>query len=248
MSVGAAGAHVPDRLILSFDCWEGPLDLLLRLARTQRIDLAAIPIGPLVDQYLAFVARALRLEVAADHLVMAAWLAYLKSALLLPPEARPEPDPQDQADALRWRLQRLAAMRGAVDALVARPMGGRDTRPRGMAQGLRRHARRHLDAGLYDLLAAYGAAHARHAVVHWAPHDRGPLLTLEQALARLAGLVGALPGWADLSAFLPPAPTPAYARSALAASFAASLELARTGAIELEQDEPFGAIRLRRAG
>ncbi|MFN3371823.1 MAG: segregation and condensation protein A [Sphingomonadaceae bacterium] len=236
-----------DRLVVSLESWEGPLDLLLTLARQQKVDLARIPILPLVEQYLAFIAsaRALRLEIAADYLVMAAWLAYLKSALLLPREAAPDPDPEELAERLRWRLQRLDAMRAAADRLMARDLLGRDVFLRGAPEGLTTLRRSRLEASLYDLLSAYGGLHARQKAMSWTPHDRGRILSLEQALERLSALVGQALDWTDLCRFLPDSDDPLLARSARASSFAAALELTRTGRTELAQAEPFGPLLLR---
>jgi segregation and condensation protein A len=237
----------PDALILSFDSWEGPLDLLLNLARTQKIDLAKIPILPLVEQYLAYIqqARALRLEIAADYLVMAAWLAYLKSALLLPREEAPDPDPNDLAERLRWRLQRLEAMRDAADKLLRRDLLGRDVFARGAPEGLRTIRHSMIDSTLYELLAAYGAIHGRGRATPWTPHDRGQIMTLEDALQRLSGLVGQALDWTELKRFLPGTEDQALARSTLASSFVAALELVRTGAAELSQAEAFGPLMVR---
>lgn len=248
-----ASAPTPDAgetgagFIVSLDSWEGPLDLLLTLARQQKVDLARIPILPLVEQYLAFIAgaRALRLEIAADYLVMAAWLAYLKSALLLPHEAAPDPDPADLADRLRWRLQRLDAMRAAAEQLMARDLIGRDVFQRGAPEGLTTLRRSRLSASLYDLLSAYGSLHARREAGRWTPPDRSRILTLEQALERLSALIGQALDWTELERFLPASNDPVYARSARAASFAALLELTRTGRTELAQDRPFGPLLLR---
>ena len=243
-------ADAAETLIVSFDSWEGPLDLLLSLARNQKIDLAAIPILPLVEQYLAFIAeaRALRLEIAADYLVMAAWLAYLKSALLLPREEAPDPDPNDLADRLRWRLQRLEAMRGAAERLMRRDMLGRDIFTRGAPEGLRTVRHSQIDSTLYDLLNAYGALHGRGRATPWTPHDRGAICTLEDALQRLSALIGQALDWTDLKRFLPEGADPVLARSTLASSFVAALELARTGQAELAQSSAFGPLMLRVKG
>lgn len=240
----------PETLVVSFEAWEGPLDLLLALARAQRIDLAAIPILPLVDQYLAFIAeaRTLKLEIAADYLVMAAWLAYLKSALLLPQEAAAEPDPADLAQRLRWRLLRLEAMRDAADRLFSRDLLGRDVLRRGAPEGLRQVRTSRHEADLYGLLSAYGAIHGRARNTPWTPHARGPVVTLEEALERLSSLIGQALDWTDLRKFLPASEDPRLARSALASSFVAMLELARLGKAEIAQSDAFGPIMLRARG
>lgn len=245
-----ASARERDSLIVSLPSFEGPLALLLDLARQEKIDLARISILALAEQYLTYVseARALRLELAADYLVMAAWLAYLKSALLLPPEDKPDPDPNVLAEQLRWRLQRLQAMRDSSDRLQARPMLGRDVFARGAPEGLRRIVEKQLDVDLYDLLKAYAALHARPDAPQWAPHARADIISLEQALQRLRALVGATPDWTELQQFLPPARSLQQARSALASSFVAALELARLGLAELSQTERFGPLHLRSTG
>lgn len=236
-----------DAPVLAVEGWEGPLDLLLALARRQKVDLRQLSLLALVEQYLAFVARAraARLELAADWLVMAAWLAYLKSALLLPAEAQSDPDPDELAERLRRRLARLEAMRGAAAALLARDRLGRDWWRRGAPEGLAVVAEPRWQASLFDLVAAYGAVRARTAVVVHQVADR-PVVTLEEALGRLAALLGEAPGWAVLGSFLPPGLRPALRRSALASSFAAALELARQGRVELAQAAPFAPLMLRR--
>jgi segregation and condensation protein A len=243
----ALSETLPDTLIVSFESWEGPLDLLLTLARNQKIDLAKVPILPLVDQYLAYIQRAatLRLEIAADYLVMAAWLAYLKSALLLPREDQPDPDPDDLANRLRWRLQRLEAMRDAADRLLRRDLLGRDTFLRGKPEGLRTIRNARWDATLYDLIHAYGNLHQRPRATPWTPHNRGAVLTLDQALTRLSALIGQALDWTDLKSFLADTPNPDLARSTLASSFVAALELTRTGAAELTQGSAFGPLLVR---
>ncbi|MFQ3664597.1 MAG: ScpA family protein [Sphingomonadaceae bacterium] len=237
-----------DVLNVSVEHWEGPLDLLLSLARANRVDLRAIPILPLVDQYLAFIARAraLRIELAADYLVMAAWLAYLKSALLLPaPVSEEETDPDVLAERLRWRLARLAAMREAASALVTRDLLGRDVFARGAPEGLRRVTRAKVEASLYDLLSAYGALAAARDARSWVPPARPQLMTLEEALERVGAMLGERLDWTALSAFLPDLPEGVARASALAASFAAALELVRLGRAELAQPGPFAPLMLR---
>jgi segregation and condensation protein A len=241
-------AHPPETLTLALDGWEGPLDLLLMLARSQKVDLREISILALVEQYLAFIedAKALRLEIAADYLVMAAWLAYLKSCLLLPREAQPDPDPEELALRLQLRLQRLDAMREAGARLMARDRIGRDVFLRGAPEGLRLVRKAAWQDDLYDLIAAYGAVQARsQPVIHMI--QRRPVLTLEHALERIEKMLGLSLEWFKLEDFLPQSPDPAYRRSALASSFVASLELARLGKAELEQDEIFGPLMVRAA-
>jgi segregation and condensation protein A len=241
-------AEREDALQLSFDSWEGPLDLLLTLARGQKVDLRQISILQLVEQYLAFIAemRALKLEVAADYLVMAAWLAYLKSALLLPKDPLEEPSPDELALRLQLRLQRLAAMREAAARLLARDRVGRDVFLRPAPEGLRDVKVRRWDASLYDLIAAYGQVKARsEPVVHMIA--RRPVITLDAALQHLERMIGVRLDWAELSDFLPSDYQGPLRRSAIASSFLAVLELARQGRIDLKQDGAFAPLYLKAA-
>lgn len=238
----------PEVLTVSFESWEGPLDLLLALARTQKVDLREISILALVEQYLAYIdgARALRLELAADYLVMAAWLAYLKSALLLPREAQPEPSPEEMALRLTLRLQRLSAMRDAGARLMARDRIGRDVFVRPAPEGLRTIRKMQWEASLFDLIRAYGRVRARtRTVVHVVA--RRPVMTLDEAIRRVGALVGASIDWNRLEDFLPEGLDDALGRSALASSFVAALELARQGRVDLRQDDIFAPLYLRAA-
>jgi segregation and condensation protein A len=234
-------------LYLELDGWEGPLDLLLDLARRQKVDLRQISILALVDQYLAYIERAeaLRLELAADYLVMAAWLAYLKSALLLPREEQEDPSPEELALRLQLRLQRLGAMREAAARLMARDRLGRDVFARGAPEGLRVDRRNAWRCDWFDLVQAYGQVKARTAPVVHMVRDR-MVMTLDSALARVSSMLGVALDWVELRDFLPPQAEPRLKRSALASSFVAALELARLGKAELAQDETFGPLRLRR--
>lgn len=233
-------------LRVSLEHWEGPLDLLLSLARAQKVDLKRISILELVEQYLAVIGRAdaLQLEVAADWLVMAAWLAYLKSALLLPRDPAEEPSPEEMAMRLQLRLARLAAMRDSGARLMARDRLGRDVFPRGRPEGLRVVRRSRWDAKLFDLLSAYGRVSARTRPAMHIVADR-EVMTLEDALARVGRLVGTRLDWTRLETFLPPFASPRLRRSALASSFLAALELARQGKIELRQEGPFAPLELK---
>ncbi|HKY80995.1 MAG TPA: ScpA family protein [Sphingobium sp.] len=238
----------PDTLTVSFESWEGPLDLLLALARTQKVDLREISILALVEQYLAYVesARKLKLELAADYLVMAAWLAYLKSSLLLPKQAQPDPSPEELALRLQLRLQRLQAMREAGARLMARDRVGRDVFLRQRPEGLRLVRRAKWAASLYDLLQCYGQIRARtQPVVHMVAAR--PVMTLDEAIQRVGTLVGSAIDWTTLESFLPADQDGPMARSALASSFVAALELARQGRLEIQQDGIFEPIYLRAA-
>ena len=233
-------------LYLELDGWEGPLDLLLDLARRQKVDLRGISILALADQYIGYVERAaaLRLELAADYLVMAAWLAYLKSLLLLPKEEQDEPSADELAMRLQLRLQRLGAMREAGARLMARDRLGRDVFVRGSPEGLRIERRNAWQCDWFDLVQAYGQVKARTAPVVHMVRDRA-VMTLESALSRVAAMLGVALDWMALEEFLPPYADPQLRRSALASSFVAALELARQGKAELAQDEAFGELRLR---
>ncbi len=236
-----------DTLTLTLDGWEGPLDLLLALARAQKVDLHAISILALVEQYLAYLdqAKSLRLEIAADYLVMAAWLAYLKSCLLLPSDPTADPSPEELALRLQLRLQRLDAMRDAGARLMGGDRIGRDVFVRGWPEGLRLVRKSAWQASAFDLYAAYGRVKARTQPAMHVVASRA-VMTIEDAIARVAALLGAALDWTRLEAFLPMTSDPAYRRSALASSFVAALELARQGRVELAQDAPFDDLRLRR--
>jgi segregation and condensation protein A len=235
-------------LTIAIDGWDGPLDLLLTLARAQKVDLRQLSILALVDQYIGFVeqARALKLELAADYLVMAAWLALLKSALLLPRDPEVEPSPEELALRLQLRLQRLDAMRDAGARLMARDRIGRDVFLRGAPEGLRLVRKPRWDASLYDLIAGYGAVKAR-AEPAFHVVSRRPVMTLEEALDRVARLVGHRLDWASLESFLPDGLDPDHHRSAIASSFVAALELARQGRLELDQQGAFAPLMMRAA-
>jgi segregation and condensation protein A len=240
----------PEQLVLELDGYEGPIDLLLALAREQKVDLGKISILALADQYLAFIARqrTLRLEIAADYLVMAAWLAYLKSRLLLPqPTEEDEPSAAELAAALEHRLKLLEALQTAGRRLMARPRLGHDVFLRGAPEGLTVIAIPVYELGLYELLRAYGQSRRRSAQTVLAI-EPSIFFSMDDALRRLARFLGHLPDWRELTSFLPEAARgELLRRSALAATFAATLELARDGRIELRQDRAFGPIYLRSA-
>ncbi len=243
-----AATAAAEALLIDVDGWEGPLDLLLDLARRQKVDLRQISILDLTNQYLGFVesATSLKLELAADYLVMAAWLAYLKSALLLPGDPEVEPSPEELALRLQLRLQRLAAMREAAGRLLGRDRLGRDVFAHGQAEGLRLLTRTRYQCSLFDLLSAYGQVKRRsEPVVHMVKSRR--VMTLEDALARLSYMLGTALDWTDLRAFLPESADPQLRRSATASTFLALLELARQGRVELAQEEAFAPLQVRKA-
>ena len=236
-------------LVLDLEGYEGPIDMLLQLAREQRVDLAKISILALADQYLVFVtqARKLRLELAADYLVMAAWLAYLKSRLLLPPPAdEEEPSGAEMAAALRFQLQRLQAMRDAGGRLLGLPRLGREVFPRGEPAPLRVVSTTTYQVSLSELLKAYGGIQ-RQAEAPSLRIDPSDLYSVEMALQRLGRLMGHMvPGWQTLTSFLPEELRGGLVwRSAVAATLSASLELNKQGKLELRQDGPFRPIYLR---
>jgi segregation and condensation protein A len=235
-----------ETLKIDIDGWEGPLDLLLTLARNQKVDLRAISILQLVEQYLVFIenARALKLELAADYLVMAAWLTYLKSALLLPKDPTIDPSPEELALRLQLRLERLNAMRESGARLMARDRIGRDIFLRAAPEGLRVVRKNVWDCSYFELITAYAQLHARNApVLHVV--KRRAVMTLEEALERVSRMVGQVVSWAQLESFLPPETMPGLRKSALASSFAAVLELAKRGTIELQQDGSFEPLTVR---
>lgn len=236
-----------DALYLELEGWEGPLDLLLDLARRQKVDLRQISILALVDQYLTYIeqAEAVKLEIAADYLVMAAWLAYLKSALLLPKDEQADPSPEELALRLQLRLARLSAMREAAARLLARDRIGRDVFLRGAPEGLRVDRKNAWQCDWFDLIAAYGQVKVRTEPVVHMVRER-PVMTLDSALDRVSTMLGVRLDWIELRDFLPPHAEPRLRRSALASSFVAALELARLGRAELKQDEVFGPLHLRR--
>jgi segregation and condensation protein A len=238
-------------LVVSLDGFEGPLDVLLALARTQKVDLAKISVLALADQYLEFIAEArkLRLELAADYLVMAAWLAYLKSRLLLPRETGIEDQPtgEELAARLAFRLKRLEAMRTAAAQLMTRKRLGRDVFARGMPEGVRTIRVRQYTAAIYDLLKAYAEQRRRTTKrVHVIP--RRTVWSIKEARERLEALLGAETGqWVELEKYLKQyVSVPDIARTAVASSFGAMLEMAREGRVELSQEKPFAPIYMRK--
>ena len=239
-----------EALIVDVDGFEGPLDLLLTLSRTQKVDLRRVSVLQLAEQYLAFINRAtsLRIELAADYLVMAAWLAFLKSRLLLPPEPGEEgPSAEDLAAHLAFQLERLQAMREAAARLMARDQLGRDFFARGLPEGISLNRKITYDATLLDLMRAYARIRTKDEFRPFVM-DREHVFTMEQALERMRGLIGYAGEWAELTSFLPEGwdVTPMARRSATAAHFAAVLEMAKRGQLAIRQGETFAPIQIRR--
>jgi segregation and condensation protein A len=247
-------AEIPradETLIVNLEGFEGPLDLLLALARTQKVDLAKISVLALAEQYLDYVQRALklRLAIAADYLVMAAWLAFLKSRLLLPKEQGTEDQPsgEELAQRLAFRLMRLEAMRDAAGKLMTRHRLGRDVFARGQPEGVRTIRVRKYTAIIFDLLKAYADQRKKTVkrvhVVH-----RRTVWSIKEARNRLEALLGeSTADWVHLDTFLQQyGAVPDIARTARASSFGATLEMAREGLIELSQAEPFAPIYMRK--
>jgi segregation and condensation protein A len=249
---GAAGGGEPtDSLRLRLEGFEGPLDLLLDLARTQKVDLARISILALVEQYLAVIegARRIRLELAADWLVMAAWLAWLKSKLLLPAGAAEAEEAGTAADVLAARLRDLQAMRAAAAWLGARPRLGVEVFARGAPEDHTAIDRTRLVLDLTSLVRAYVQMARRMAGARRAYRPRPvSLWSVQDALGRLARLLGSVPDWTSLDEFLPEElGSPVQRRAALASTLMAGLEMARGGTLRLRQEVAFGPILLRRA-
>jgi segregation and condensation protein A len=239
-----------EALIVDVDGFEGPLDLLLTLSRTQKVDLRRVSVLQLAEQYLVFVAQAqaLRIELAADYLVMATWLAYLKSRLLLPPEPGAEgPSAEDLAAHLAFQLERLSAMRDAAARLMARDHKGRDFFVRGLPEDVTRHRNVSYRATLLDLMRAYARIRTKD---DFRPFilDRKHVFTMEQALERMRSLIGFAGGWADLTSFIPEGWDlhPMRRRSSTAAHFAAMLEMAKAGQVDIRQGETFAPIQIKR--
>lgn len=249
-SQSIADRLVAEALIIDVDGFEGPLDLLLTLSRTQKVDLRRISVLQLARQYLAFVerAKALRLELAADYLVMAAWLAFLKSRLLLPPDPTEDgPSGEELAAHLAFQLERLGAMRDVAARLMARDRLGRDFFARGIPEDVMRLKTVRYTATLLDLMQGYARLRTRDEFRPFVM-DRDRVFTMEQALERLRGLIGYAGSWTDITSYLPEGwhDDPVRRRSATAATFAASLELAKEGKVELRQSGTFEPIQLRK--
>ncbi len=246
--VGEADPSEPS-LVVDVDGFEGPLDLLLALARSQKVDLAKISILALADQYLSFIqeARRMRLELAADYLVMAAWLAYLKSRLLLPDikDDEDELSGEELAAALAFRLRRLEAMRDAAARLMARPRLGQDVFARGDPEPVITIRHSSYDANLYDLLTAYASQRQRNSVTSVQVRKR-TVWSLQEAKDMLARMLGQIVDWTPIESFLAEYfSTPEQRATVIASSFTASLEMVREGVLELRQSGAFTPIYIR---
>jgi len=248
--LAAAEATGEATLIVELGAFEGPLDLLLELARHHKVDLKQISILKLAEQYLAFIekARRLQLELAADYLVMAAWLAYLKSRLLIPAQpGQEEQEPADLAARLAFRLQRLQAMRTASENLMKRSVLGRDVFARGAPEPLVIDRRREHGDNLIDLLKAYAERRKKKLVHQVYVPKRHPTWSIKEARTALERMVGVMDGWGTFDVWLAHyLVEPGMRRSVTASSFTASLELAREGLLELRQEGPFRPIYLKR--
>jgi segregation and condensation protein A len=249
-SMSAEHLSQPEQLALfvNLDGFEGPIDLLLNLAREQKLDLKKIAILPLAEQYLQFIndARGIDLEIAADYLVMAAWLAYLKSRLLLPdPEPEQNDEIIDMTDALRCQLLRLEAMQQAAKRLQSLPKLGQTRFVRGAPEQFASSSESVWTASLYDLLACYGDIQSS-GEVEMLTIAATRLYSVEEASKRLRHLISSMADWTVLQNFLPPdLSRPMDVRSATASHFVASLELAREGVLRLRQDSHFAPIYLK---
>ncbi len=248
--VSVADRLAAEALIVDVDGFEGPLDVLLTLSRTQKVDLRKISVLALAQQYLAFVekARALRIELAADYLVMAAWLAFLKSRLLLPPDPDDDgPSGEELAAHLAFQLERLQAMRDAAARLMARDQLGRDFFKRGQGEDITRIRTVTYSATLLDLMQGYARIRTRDEFRPFVM-DRDSVFTMEQALERMRPLIGFAGTWTDMETYLPDGwdADPVRRRSATAATFAASLELVKEGHMEIKQSDTFAPIHLRK--
>ncbi|MBK0326791.1 segregation/condensation protein A [Rhodobacteraceae bacterium F11138] len=249
-SMSVAERLAAEALIVDVDGFEGPLDVLLTLSRTQKVDLRKISVLELARQYLSFVekAKVLRIELAADYLVMAAWLAFLKSRLLLPPDPTEDgPTGEELAAHLAFQLERLQAMRDAAARLMARDRLGRDFFARGQSEDIARIRRVTYSATLLDLMQGYARIRTRDDFRPFVM-DRDAIFTMEQALERMRPLIGFAGAWTDLTSYVPEGwdADPARRRSATAATFAASLELVKEGHMEIRQTGTFAPIHLRK--
>ncbi len=238
-----------EALIVDVGGFEGPLDVLLTLSRTQKVDLRQISVLDLARQYLSFVdkAKELRIELAADYLVMAAWLAFLKSRLLLPPDPSDEgPTGDELAAHLAFQLERLQAMRDAAARLMAHDRLGRDFFARGHSENMTRVRSVTYSANLLDLMQGYARIRTRDDFRPFVM-DRESVFTMEEALERMRGLLGFTGGWTDILSYLPDGwhSDPVKRRSATASTFAAALQLVKEGRLELRQSASFEPLQLR---
>ncbi len=249
------GEYNPDELLLNIDGYEGPIDVLLVMARDQKVDLAKISILQLTRQYLVFMdrAKAMNLDLAAEYLVMAAWLAYLKSRLLLPREESKgnEPSADQMAEALQFQLRRLEAMKNAANALFRRPYLGNGIYTRGMPEGLGVKTDITWDITLFDLLKAYGDIRRRQEFSTF-ELPVFSIMTMEEALDRVGTMLGKLPrkgpysAWVTMNSLMPEKiKDPLYGRSSMASTFTAGLELVKQGKVEIKQDGLFRPIYMR---
>jgi segregation and condensation protein A len=249
MDLASAEETDEPALVVDVEGFEGPLDVLLMLARQQKVDLAKISILALADQYLTFIeeARRLRLELAADYLVMAAWLAYLKSRLLLPDSHAPEGQTaEDMANALALRLKRLEAIREVAERLFGRPLLDRDIFSRGQPEPIAHIKRPAWTATLYDLLSAYASQRQKHALAHL-HYAKRTVWSLAEARDVLERLIGRSSDWSRLDQYLIAyVVEPALAATVFASSFASALELVREGHAEIHQQEAFAPIYMRK--
>jgi len=239
-----------EALIVDVEGFEGPLDLLLTLSRTQKVDLRQISVLDLARQYLAFIdkAKELRIELAADYLVMAAWLAFLKSRLLLPPDPTDEgPSGEELAAHLAFQLERLNGIRNVAARLMGRDQLGRDFFARGVPERVERVRRVTYTATLLDLMQGYARIRTRDDFRPFVM-DRDRIFTMEQALDRMRGMIGFTGSWTSLSSYLPDGWTgdADMIRSATAATFAASLQLVKEGHLEIRQSDAFAPVELRK--
>ncbi|NND48626.1 MAG: segregation/condensation protein A, partial [Rhizobiales bacterium] len=245
----APSAVESEALVVDVEGYEGPLDLLLALAKAQKVDLAKISILALAEQYLSFIGdvRKVRLEIAADYLVMAAWLAFLKSRLLLPEEESEEgPSGEELAARLAFRLQRLQAMRKVGAALMARNLLGREVFQRGDPEGITVTKSSNFEASLYDLLSAYATRRTINAA-RTVQFRRLPVWSVKDARERLERMVGSLGDWQPLDALLIEyVADPDLRPSVIASSFTATLELAREGEVEMRQAQHYEPLYIRR--
>ena len=238
-----------DSLVVDLDGYEGPLDVLLALAREQKVDVTRISILQLAEQYISFIeqARRIRLEIAAEYLVMAAWLAFLKSKLLLPEPEEDEPSGEEMAARLTFQLQRLEAMRESAEKLMARPRTGIDVFARGMPEGVTVIRNAVYECELYELLRAYANFQESKGVSEPLRLRRDLIYTVEHAVEQLRNMLGHLPDWSTLQSFLPAGLTEPFARrSATASTFAATLEMTKQGRMQLRQGSAFGPIYLKK--